>query len=229
MACRKLKDKLKKERSKVQTDPGSLNVPKRFEYKWSIQTCYRNTCFLLTALEQPRRASDLLTPAKRLALAYVCVTFWGTLRTSLPGRVITPRLIQSSHVMSLMTFVNPFRFKNLVHQYQSMYPSLTVDVEDQLKKLKVDTIIFKWWFIVTVPNITTYFLCRNTVRDCGRWLEMGSITCMKLFMVLQRKFWLRVPMPLSLILTLVRLSADEFILFYFTSTFVWMGKSTVPL
>uniref|UniRef100_A0A3Q0SEG5 Adenylosuccinate synthetase n=1 Tax=Amphilophus citrinellus TaxID=61819 RepID=A0A3Q0SEG5_AMPCI len=28
------------------------------------------------------------------------------------------------------------RFKNLVQQYQSMYPSLTVDVEDQLKKLK---------------------------------------------------------------------------------------------
>uniref|UniRef100_A0A671X944 Adenylosuccinate synthetase n=1 Tax=Sparus aurata TaxID=8175 RepID=A0A671X944_SPAAU len=28
------------------------------------------------------------------------------------------------------------RFKNLVHQYQSMYQSLTVDVDDQLKKLK---------------------------------------------------------------------------------------------
>ncbi|XP_061699039.1 adenylosuccinate synthetase isozyme 1 isoform X2 [Syngnathoides biaculeatus] len=28
------------------------------------------------------------------------------------------------------------KFKNLVRQYQSMYPSLTVDVEDQLKKLK---------------------------------------------------------------------------------------------
>uniref|UniRef100_A0A674MBC6 Adenylosuccinate synthetase n=1 Tax=Takifugu rubripes TaxID=31033 RepID=A0A674MBC6_TAKRU len=28
------------------------------------------------------------------------------------------------------------RFKNLVRQYQSMYPSLTVDVDDQLKKLK---------------------------------------------------------------------------------------------
>uniref|UniRef100_A0A3B3CGV0 Adenylosuccinate synthetase n=1 Tax=Oryzias melastigma TaxID=30732 RepID=A0A3B3CGV0_ORYME len=28
------------------------------------------------------------------------------------------------------------RFKNLVHQYQSMYPSLTADVEEQLKKLK---------------------------------------------------------------------------------------------
>ncbi|CAI5696864.1 unnamed protein product [Oreochromis niloticus] len=28
------------------------------------------------------------------------------------------------------------RFKNLVQQYQSMYPSLTADVEDQLKKLK---------------------------------------------------------------------------------------------
>uniref|UniRef100_A0A3B4AB53 Adenylosuccinate synthetase n=1 Tax=Periophthalmus magnuspinnatus TaxID=409849 RepID=A0A3B4AB53_9GOBI len=27
-------------------------------------------------------------------------------------------------------------FKNLVHQYQNMYPSLVVDVEDQLKKLK---------------------------------------------------------------------------------------------
>lgn len=35
--------------------------------------------------------------------------------------------------------VNLFRFKNLVQQYQSMYPSLTVDVEDQLKKLKVET------------------------------------------------------------------------------------------
>lgn len=31
-----------------------------------------------------------------------------------------------------------FRFKNLVHQYQSMYQSLTVDVDDQLKKLKVE-------------------------------------------------------------------------------------------
>ena len=30
-----------------------------------------------------------------------------------------------------------FRFKNLVQQYQSMYPALTVDAEDQLKKLKV--------------------------------------------------------------------------------------------
>ncbi|XP_057715714.1 adenylosuccinate synthetase isozyme 1 isoform X1 [Corythoichthys intestinalis] len=28
------------------------------------------------------------------------------------------------------------KFKNLVRQYQSMYPTLTVDVEDQLKKLK---------------------------------------------------------------------------------------------
>ncbi|CAG10693.1 unnamed protein product, partial [Tetraodon nigroviridis] len=28
------------------------------------------------------------------------------------------------------------RFKNLVRQYQSMYPALTVDVDDQLKKLK---------------------------------------------------------------------------------------------
>lgn len=33
----------------------------------------------------------------------------------------------------------PHRFKNLVRQYQSMYPSLTVDVDDQLKKLKVQT------------------------------------------------------------------------------------------
>lgn len=39
----------------------------------------------------------------------------------------------------MIRFANLFRFKNLVQQYQSMYPSLTVDVEDQLKKLKVDT------------------------------------------------------------------------------------------
>lgn len=37
----------------------------------------------------------------------------------------------------------PFRFKNLVRQYQSMYPALKVDAEDQLKKLKVG-ISDKW-------------------------------------------------------------------------------------
>ncbi len=39
-------------------------------------------CFIIKALEQPRRASDPHTPAKRLALACVFVTSWVTLRTS---------------------------------------------------------------------------------------------------------------------------------------------------
>uniref|UniRef100_A0A3P9QBD8 Adenylosuccinate synthetase n=1 Tax=Poecilia reticulata TaxID=8081 RepID=A0A3P9QBD8_POERE len=41
-------------------------------------------------------------------------------------------------VCDLLGDFNDFstRFKNLVHNYQSMYPSLTVDVDDQLKKLK---------------------------------------------------------------------------------------------
>ncbi|MED6266668.1 Adenylosuccinate synthetase isozyme 1 C [Characodon lateralis] len=41
-------------------------------------------------------------------------------------------------VCDLLGDFNDFstRFKNLVHHYQSMYPSLKVDVDDQLKKLK---------------------------------------------------------------------------------------------
>lgn len=46
-------------------------------------------------------------------------------------------------------------------------------------------------------------MCRNTLKDCGRWSETESITCTKLFMDLQRAFWLKGPMLLSLTLTLV--------------------------
>ncbi len=69
--------------------------------------------------------------------------------------------------------------------------------------------ISKWWMFVISSNkkTPTYFClhvsCRNTLRDCGRWWETGSITCMKLFMDLPRKFWLKGPTLLSLILTLV--------------------------
>ena len=37
-----------------------------------------------------------------------------------------------------------YRFKNLAHQYKSMFPSLETDVEGQLKKLKVNL----WHFSV---------------------------------------------------------------------------------
>lgn len=84
-----------------------------------------------------------------------------------------------------------------------MYPSLTVDVEDQLKKLKVNTAhILKCLTFSPTKHITSV-LCRNTLRDCGQWLEMGSITCTKLFTDLQRKFSLKGPMLLCLTLTLV--------------------------
>lgn len=45
-----------------------------------------------------------------------------------------------------------YRFKNLVRQYQSMYPSLTVDVDDQLKKLKVQTDGYWTTNVVQVPQ-----------------------------------------------------------------------------
>ncbi|KAJ0062635.1 hypothetical protein NL108_004249, partial [Boleophthalmus pectinirostris] len=40
------------------------------------------------------------------------------------------------------------KFKNIVHQYQNMYPSLVVDVEDQLKKLKVMMLIAMWLLLM---------------------------------------------------------------------------------
>lgn len=62
-----------------------------------------------------------------------------------------------------------------MRQYQSMYPSLTVDVEDQLKKLKVDSndklVINGRLNLVKKDNKIRFLmmLCRNTLRDCGRW------------------------------------------------------------
>lgn len=56
-----------------------------------------------------------------------------------------------------------------------MYPSLTVDVEDQLKKLKVDSnnkkVINGCLNFVKKENKILFLmmLCRNTLRDCGRW------------------------------------------------------------
>lgn len=48
-----------------------------------------------------------------------------------------------------------YRFKNLVRQYQSMYPSLTVDVDDQLKKLKVQTDGYWTTNVTKVPQKPT--------------------------------------------------------------------------
>lgn len=86
MAYRKRKDRHKRERSK---DRDGNEGRRRFRPCKCVHMCIQITCFIMTALEQPRRVSDLHTPAKHLALAYVFVTFWVTLRTSLPGREIT--------------------------------------------------------------------------------------------------------------------------------------------
>lgn len=99
--------------------------------------------FSMTASEQQRRVLVQHTPAKRLALGCVYVTYSVTLMTFPPGRNFqrNKSKMSKSHFYSkgssFFFFKLLFRFKNLVHHYQSMYPSLTVDVDDQLKKLKV--------------------------------------------------------------------------------------------
>lgn len=134
--------------------------------------------------------------------------------------------------MSWVTpLVNLFRFKNLVQQYQSMYPSLTVDVEDQLKKLKVETDksdVIEWLSVI-VSSTETY-LCflaswRNSLRDCGRWLETVFIICTKLFMAPLRRFWLKGPMLLCLTSTLVGAIAIVLLFcFFFTLLWIWVMK-----
>lgn len=111
MACRKLRDKHKKERSKCREGSEGRMRLSGYSYHWVrppnilhrdkkhasgsysvwIIVVFRSPqfdlCLTITALEQPRRALDPLIPAKHLALAYEYVTFWVTSRTSLPGRV----------------------------------------------------------------------------------------------------------------------------------------------
>lgn len=100
------------------------------------------------------------------------------------------------------------RFKNLVRQYQSMYPSLTVDVDDQLKKLKVQTDGYWATNAVIYKNLHPLLVsCRTMLRDCDQWSETESTTCTKRFTDLQRAFWSKGPMQLSLTLTLVQFVA----------------------
>lgn len=109
MAYRKLRDKHKKERSKGQEGNecrrwfrGSQTcrhfaktyyATAHYSSKCIILRHFRlllfhnhSICFIITALEQPRRALDLHTPAKHLALAYVYATSLVTSKTSLRGR-----------------------------------------------------------------------------------------------------------------------------------------------
>lgn len=97
------------------------------------------------------------------------------------------------------------RFRNLVRQYQSMYPALTVDVDDQLKHLKV----VEQQVLQKLNNKLHLLLdlCRTMLRDCGPWSETESTTCTKHSTDLQRTSWLKGPTRLSLTLTLVPLAA----------------------
>lgn len=82
--CRKLKDKLKKGRRTFPeescTQSSTLEIP--FAH---FPMTGHTFAFVITASEQPRRESDLRTPAKHLALACVCATSWLTLRSSPQG------------------------------------------------------------------------------------------------------------------------------------------------
>lgn len=86
----------------------------------------------------------------------------------------------------ILAIILSSRFKNLVHQYQSMYPSLTVDVDDQLKKLKVQMDDNCAMIYTDLHRLLV--LCRTTLRGCGQWSETESTTCTKHFMDLRRTF-----------------------------------------
>lgn len=62
--------------------------------------------------------------------------------------------ISQKNILFLLISLS-YRFKNLVRQYQSMYPSLTVDVDDQLKKLKVQTDDYGTINVIKVPHKPT--------------------------------------------------------------------------
>lgn len=97
------------------------------------------------ALAPPGRGSDPPTRPRRPARACASATCWPTLTSFPPGmRPPPPRgggpasgargpsRAQGTRRCGLC------RFKNLAHQHQSMFPTLEIDVDGQLKKLKVE-------------------------------------------------------------------------------------------
>ena len=67
--------------------------------------------------------------------------------------------------------VNSLRFKNLVQQYQSMYPTLTVDVEDQLKKLQVQYILQKLRSYVMIHLNPIYILNQSYTKCFSLYIK----------------------------------------------------------
>lgn len=175
MACRKPKDKLKRGRRKSSSGwtSGALQmfVPLHNAHlSNSIGTTKKGIgpAYSSKASRTGLRVCDLLADFKDFSTRY------GGGHTGDLSAGLIFAIIPSS------------RFKNLVRQYQSMYPSLTVDVDDQLKKLKVQMDDYSSMFYVDLHCLLV--LCRTTLRGWGQWSETESTTCTKHFMDLQRTF-----------------------------------------
>lgn len=92
-----------------------------------------------------------------------------------------------------LSVVNVCRYKVLAQQYKAMYPTLEIDIKGELAKLKVGTNCLKnTLYLCLYNNISHVF--RTMWRGSSQWSEMVYTTCMKLYMVLQRRSWWRAPM-----------------------------------
>lgn len=102
----------------------------------------------LAASAPPGRASDRPTRPKPPAPACASATSWQTLTTSPPGTRPAPAALGRGAGWEQglgdpggirgPSHNHLCRFKNLAHQHQSMFPTLEIDIEGQLKRLKVE-------------------------------------------------------------------------------------------
>lgn len=174
MDYRKLRDKHKKERSKDRGGQPCQHFAKRY---YATVHCSQNKfiyfnsfiffnithfgfCFIITALEQPRRALDLHTPAKHLAPAYVCVTSWVTLRTSLWSR---------DHGTMPNTETNTRTYScDMIHDFFSDSRTLSTSFNPCIQpwQLMLRTnwknsryILMKQWGIIVITSINYIYFC----------------------------------------------------------------------
>lgn len=92
--------------------------------------------------------------------------------------------------------VGCFRYKALAQQYKAMYPTLEIDIDGELVKLKVTEVTQKVLSETLSPPLCSNISSadfRTMWSGSSPWWETGCTSCTRLFMVLRRRFWWKEP------------------------------------
>lgn len=87
------------------------------------------------------------------------------------------------------------RYKILAHQYKSMYPTLEIDIEGELERLKVKWPLNEYICIYLSLFVMKFAVFFSTIwSGLDPWWGTGFTSCTRLFVVPPKKSWWKEPM-----------------------------------